>query len=113
MIKKFFISSVCFLSFLSFVSSSFGLGLPTDNPAFCASFQSEAKQHCMSSGLPSSLCNNMNFIYDSMVARFKSQQKACEYQKETSTKDCMDAWDCYRLGHDGQGRLCNSAGKPC
>jgi hypothetical protein len=113
MIKKFFLSNAYLLSFLSFIPSSFCLALPPDNPAFCASFQAEAKRHCVSSGLLPFMCNNMNFIYDSMIARFQSQQKACEYQKETSTKDCMDGWDCYRLGHDGQGKLCNSAGKPC
>jgi len=86
----------------------------TDSPGFCPSFKSVAQCHCTSSGLPASLCQDMNSIYKRMIAIFGSEQRACEYQKDTSTQNCLDDWACYRNGgKDSQGRACSSTGLSC
>ena len=88
--------------------------LPTADAGFCASFKSVAQCHCTSSGLPAGMCRDMNSIYSRMVSIFGSQQKACEYQKDTTTQTCMDDWNCYRMGgKDSLGRLCSSNGNRC
>lgn len=86
----------------------------TDSPSFCPSFQSVAQCHCSESGLPKSMCQDMGAIYQRMIIVFGSVQRACEYQHDTSTQNCMDDWSCYRSGGtDSQGRLCSSTGKSC
>lgn len=85
-----------------------------DDPGFCASFQSVAQCHCMEAGLPQPMCADMKALYNRMVGIFGSQQKACEYQKDTDTQTCMDYWNCYRQGGtDSHGRLCSGTGKAC
>lgn len=127
MIKRYLVFFIFFLSFSCFASVSnsdqatstanyanCGQATSTDNPGFCKSFHDIAVCHCTSSGLPSSLCNNISQLYDRMIAVYKTQQKACEYQKDTSVQTCMDDWNCYRLGgRDSQGRLCSSTGDVC
>lgn len=109
-----------FLSFLSFSSFAAPLysncpqALPTNNSGFCASFKSVAACHCKESGLPDGTCQNMQTVYQLMIARFGSIKKACEYQHDTSTQVCVDDWKCYRNGgKDSQGNLCSSTGKVC
>lgn len=87
---------------------------PTHHTNFCASFEKVAECHCTSSGLPKSMCQNMTTLYQRMISVFDTQQNACEYQKDTHTKNCMDSWNCYRLGgKDSKGRLCSNTGKAC
>ncbi|OGT36505.1 MAG: hypothetical protein A3F11_11790 [Gammaproteobacteria bacterium RIFCSPHIGHO2_12_FULL_37_14] len=87
---------------------------PVVSANFCASFKTAAECRCTSSGLPSGMCKDMTAIYNRMVSVFGSQQKACDYQKDVSTQECMDDWNCYRLGgKDSHGNLCSSTGKAC
>ena len=87
---------------------------PISSPNFCASFKSIAECHCIASGLPAGMCKDMNAIYNRMLSVFGSQQKACDYQKDVSAQECMDDWNCYRLGgKDSHGNLCSSTGKAC
>jgi hypothetical protein len=88
--------------------------LPTDNPGFCSSFKSVATCYCTNSGLPSGMCQDMNALYNRMIGMFGSLQKACEFQHYTTTQDCVDNWNCYRLGGvDSRGRLCSSNRNAC
>lgn len=83
-------------------------------PEFCTSFKSVAECHCTMTGLPQGMCQNVNIIYDRMVSIFGSQDKACQYQQNTSFQSCMDDWNCYRMGgKDSQGRLCSNSGDSC
>lgn len=111
MIKQIGIALVFFFSTSGFACSN---ALPTNNPGFCASFKSVATCYCTSSGLPSGMCQDMNALYSRLMMVFGSLQKACEYQKYTTTQDCMDNWNCYRRGGvDSRGRLCSSTKKAC
>ncbi|MFA6301822.1 MAG: hypothetical protein WC627_01645 [Legionella sp.] len=88
--------------------------VPTDNVNFCSSFKSVATCHCTASGLPTEMCKDMGAIYSRMLSVFGSLQRACEYQKATSPQDCVDNWNCYRLGGiDSTGKLCSSTQKSC
>ncbi len=112
MIKKL---TACFLFFLS--SSVFALACPTalsvDHPAFCSSFKTAAVCHCTSSGLPASMCQDMNALYNRMISMFGSVERACAYQKHTSAQVCMDSWNCYRRGGVVSGKVCSSTGNAC
>lgn len=88
--------------------------LPTSDAGFCPSFKSVAECHCVESGLPKKMCQDVQVIYNRMIAMFGSVQKACEYQHDTSTQNCIDDWNCYRLGgKDSQGKLCGGTGNAC
>lgn len=87
---------------------------PTNTAGFCSSFKLAAQCHCASSGLPKGMCINMKSIYDRMNSMFGSVQRACEYQKEISTQNCIDAWNCYRSGGTtSQSTLCSGTGRAC
>lgn len=113
MIKKIIIAGSLFaLSHMAVASCP--NALPVDNANFCPSFKSVATCYCTSSGLPSFMCQNMNTLYGRMMSIFGSLQKACEYQKYTSTEDCINNWNCYRLGGvDSHGNICSSTYKAC
>jgi hypothetical protein len=88
--------------------------LPTDHIDFCPSFKNVAICYCTSSGLPSGMCQDMNALYNRLMSVFGTLRKACEYQHYTSTQDCMDNWNCYRLGGtDSQGKICSSTYAAC
>lgn len=111
MIKNLSVIFFCFFSVLGFACPT---ALPTNHPNFCSSFKQVATCHCTNSGLPAGMCQNMNALYDRMIALFGSLKKACEYQKHTSAQNCIDNWNCYRLGGtDSQGRICSAVGKAC
>ncbi len=60
------------------------------------------------------MCQDMNALYNRMIAVFGSLQKACAFQHYTSTQDCIDNWTCYRQGGvDSRGRACSSNRSPC
>lgn len=81
---------------------------------FCSQFKAAATCHCTSSGMPEKLCLKPETVYKRMLMVFGTQQKACEYQQDTSTQSCMDSWNCYRLGgKDSEGRLCSGTGHSC
>lgn len=105
---------VVFIYFCSFSSFACPFAVPTNDPGFCSSFKSVATCYCTSSGLPSGMCQDMNALYNRMLAVFGSLQKACEYQRYTSPQDCMDNWNCYLHGGiDSRGRLCSSTKSAC
>src|SRR3990167_929613 len=100
--------------FIATTHSNCSKGVTANNAEFCAVFKSVAQCHCTSSGLPLSMCKDMGKLYQRMLSIFRSQKNACEYQKDTTTKNCMDDWNCYRLGgRDSYGELCNSTGQHC
>ena len=88
--------------------------LPPSHEKFCPTFKTAAQCSCTSSGMPASMCRDMATLYKRMIAVFDEQRKACEFQRDTSMQNCMDSWDCYRLGgKDSNGRLCQSTGAAC
>jgi hypothetical protein len=113
MIRRIFAVLLCFFSVSTFAFAC-NKALPTDNPNFCSSFKTAAICYCTSSGLPPMMCQDMKMLYARLISVFGSLQKTCEYQKHTSTQDCMDNWNCYRLGGvDSHGKACSSTRKAC
>ena len=116
MIKKILIMFVSFFSFVCF-SSTFAAcpeAAPVNTAGFCSSFKLAAQCHCVSAGLPKGMCMSMKTIFDRMNSMFGSVQRACEYQRDTSTQNCVDAWLCYRSGGlTSQNELCNGTGSAC
>lgn len=116
MIKKIVIVWVCLFSITSFATtlSSCPSATPSNGAEFCSSFKVAAQCHCMSSNLPKAMCMNISLLYDRMVSLFGSVRRACEYQRNTSTQNCIDSWACYRSGgRTSQGELCNGTGNAC
>lgn len=115
--KRKIILLACLWSVSAFAGDTFlacPQALPTDNPNFCPSFRTSATCHCTAKGMPKSLCQDLDKMYDRMVGMFGSLQKACAFQKDTPTQTCIDDWNCYRLGgKDSQGKLCSSTGNRC
>lgn len=114
MMRTLFIFFICLIS-----SSVFALplaclqALPTTHPGFCASFKSVAQCHCEEK-IPGALCKDMKTLYKRMLDMFGSLQKACEYQKDTTTQICIDDWNCYlNGGRNSQGGLCSNTGAKC
>ena len=88
--------------------------LPPAHSNFCPTFKTAATCACASSGVPASFCSDMAKLHKRMLMVFTTQQKACEFQRDTSTQQCLDSWNCYRRGgKDSQGRPCQATGKPC
>lgn len=109
--KRFFAVLLYLCTLSAFACDS---ALPTDHENFCASFKAVAICHCISSGVPSSMCQNMDTLYNRMITVFGSLQRACEYQKHTTPQDCMDTWNCYRLGgKDSKGKPCSGTTAAC
>jgi len=107
-------SFVCF-----YVSSSVAMimacpqAAPTTSPNFCSSFKAVAECHCAAS-LPKSMCADMQQLYKRMMAMFGSVEKACKFQHNTSTQNCIDDWNCYRNGgQSSDGALCSGTGNAC
>lgn len=116
MIQKAAISLLFFFAFSSFATTlgSCPPATPTNAPGFCSSFKLAAQCHCSSSGLPRGMCMNMKLLYDRMISIFGSVRRACEYQRDTVTQNCIDSWSCYRSGGlNSQNEPCNGTGNPC
>lgn len=116
MVKKIVLFMVCLVSLSSFATTlgSCPPATETNNPGFCNSFKVAAQCHCTSSGLPKGMCMNMTALYDRMNSIFGSVRRACEYQRDTSTQNCIDAWTCYRSGgRNSQNELCSGSGNAC
>lgn len=87
---------------------------PTNTPEFCHSFEIAAQCHCASSGLPSEMCTSMSTVYDRMIAVFRSVDKACRFQHDTSYQNCIDSWHCYRDGGvNSRNEPCSGTGANC
>ncbi|MBI2785206.1 MAG: hypothetical protein HYX60_02400 [Legionella longbeachae] len=113
MIRGIFVGLMSLFSVSSF-SFSCPNALPTNSEGFCASFKSVAICYCTSTGLPSGMCQDMKMLYARMISIYGSLSNACNAQKYTTPQDCMDNWNCYRLGGvDSRGRLCSSNKKAC
>ncbi len=117
--KKLFIlalgllSSACF-AFSPVASFSCAQAVPTTDGGFCPSFKSVANCHCQEQGMPAKVCQNMDLLYNAMVARYSTLERACANQHDTSTQNCIDDWNCYRNGGtNSQGGLCSSSGSKC
>lgn len=109
--KKLIAASIFFFSLSSMACPR---ALPTDDVNFCASFKAAATCHCVGSGLPAGMCQDMNQLYYRMLSVFGTLQKACEYQTTTSVQDCINNWNCYlRGGVDSTGKLCSSTKQAC
>lgn len=88
--------------------------LPPSNHQFCPTFKSAATCACTTSGMPTSLCSDMTLLHKRMLMVFASQKKACEFQRDASTQQCMDSWNCYlHGGKDSKGKLCQQTGEAC
>ncbi len=105
-----------------YLSSIFGssilfacpMATPTGSSDFCQSFKVAAQCHCSASGLPSRMCQDMNIIYERMIAVFRDVKKACEFQHDTSTQNCVDSWRCYRQGGlNSNNEACSGTGASC
>lgn len=114
MIKRIILITSCMISVSAYAISACPVATDTNTPQFCSTFKTAAICHCTSSGLPQGMCTDIKKIYDRMISMFGSLQRACEYQKDTTTQICIDDWNCYlHGGKDSKGRLCSGTGKPC
>ena len=114
MIKKLMWVSVLALSLVNYSHATCPTAAPNTTPEFCESFKSVAKCHCMASGLSDGMCSDMNTLYQRMLVVFRSLERACNYQQNTSPQDCIDSWNCYRHGGvTSTGQLCSSSGAAC
>lgn len=90
--------------------------LPPHAREFCGTFEKSAQCYCRkkSKGLPNVKCDTMENIYDKMISTFHSLERACDFQKDVSSQECVDSWNCYRKGGStSYGRYCNdTATKP-
>jgi hypothetical protein len=121
--KKIFTLFLCIFSLSCFASSNIthyslhacSIAPPTTDPTFCSAFKKIAQCHCQEDGhLPAGMCQDMNTIYSRMIATFGSQDAACRWQKDTPYQECMDDWNCYRLGgKNSAGGLCSGTGAKC
>lgn len=120
MIRKLILGLMCLLSISAFATpiniaapSKCGFALPIDHPSFCASFKEKATCYCKETGLPEFFCTDMNALYNRMVAVYGTLEKACSNQTHTSSKDCVNNWNCYRKGGIQDGKSCSSTQKAC
>ena len=81
---------------------------------FCSSFKNATQCHCYNSGLRGSICTNMVQFYIRMINTLGTLQRVCSLQHYTSTKECIDDWNCYRYGGlTSDGQLCGGNAQPC
>lgn len=113
MIRKVITLAICLFSFSSFALTSCPQALPANQPGFCETFKTSVTCFC-SNTLPKRMCENINQIYQLMIARYGSIEIACKFQRETSVQICLDDWRCYKNGGvDSQGGPCNGSGQAC
>ena len=115
MLKKILVPFI-FLFSVGSSTASFAcpMATPTNSPEFCNSFKTAAQCYCSNSGLPVRMCQDMNIIYQRMLAVFRDVTKACEFQTQTTPQNCMDSWHCYREGGlNANNEPCNGTGAAC
>jgi len=135
MVSRILVLLLCFISLSCFASPAADLSASSDlrrgcpqAPAttsgdFCGGFKTSAYCHCIEKGMDASVCDDMNQVYDAMMAYFRDSPEgalagACSYgeaQEDGVPKQvCMDDWNCYRNGGaNSQGGLCSSTGQTC
>ena len=114
MIRKLFMVLMCCFTLSTWAACT--PAAPTNTSNFCQSFKTVAPCYCAANGVPSIVCNNMSMelLYKRMISYYGSLGQACHGQKNTTPQDCLNNWNCYRLGgKDSQGRLCSGTGKAC
>lgn len=113
MIRKMVALAICLFSFSSFAMTSCPQAFPASQPGFCETFKTSVTCFCAQT-LPQKLCENINQVYQLMIARYGSVEIACKFQRETSIQVCIDDWRCYKNGGvDSQGGPCNGSGSAC
>ncbi len=86
----------------------------TNAADFCNSFKKTASCYCVSAIGNNPVCNDPHKVYDLMMIRYKTQDRACAAQPNTSKQKCLDSWNCYRMGGvDSIGRPCSGTGARC
>lgn len=115
MIKKIVFLFSCLFSMSCFaLNTACPQAEDTSSTNFCKSFKDVAKCHCMDSGMGDKVCSSMFLIYNAMIAKYKTVERACEIQKHTTKQICLDDWKCYREGgKDSRGKACSGTGKLC
>ena len=80
---------------------------PTTDPAFCEGFRKSAICHCTVEAPKGTPCTNIGLLYQLIIAKFKTQDAACQYAaknaspKRPTAEQCNREWNCYRLGGAG------------
>ena len=111
MMKQFLIILMSLASFQMFACTN---ALPTDDSNFCSSFKSAATCYCIAAGQPSRQCEDLDVLYGRMIYVYKTLEKACNHQTQTSVQNCIDNWNCYRNGGiDSEGRSCSGTTLSC
>lgn len=114
MMKAIIVFFSCFLTASVFAATTCPQASPTNSPGFCSTFKSSAECHCTSKGMPKGMCADMNLLYNRMISMFGTLERACQFQHDTSTQNCIDDWNCYRVGgNDSQGQACSATGHAC
>jgi hypothetical protein len=101
--KRILLVFLCFFWITAFAACE--KAAPTDDQAFCTSFEKAASCYC-SSSLPAGMCGDMDTLYARMIFTFGTLETACALQKYTSQEDCVSDWNCYRKGISSHGRTC-------
>lgn len=105
---------ISFSAFAALKPSHCPKAVPDYFANFCPSFKSVATCHCVEGGLPQGMCQDMGALYKRMITMFGSLRGACQYQEDVPVQECIDAWNCYRIGgKDSLGRVCSSTARPC
>lgn len=111
--NKLILSLFFFFSFKA-LASSCPQAMTVTSPGFCNSFKSAAECHCISSGLPRKMCTNYRLLYKRMIDTFGSLQRACEFQHDTTTQECIDDWNCFLSGGlTSSSGSCSGTGQSC
>lgn len=108
--------SILLLSFSSsiFSASTCPLAAAITSSEFCSSFKAVTECHCALSGVPKSMCSNMNLFYKMMIDVLGPLQRSCAAQHYVPTQECIDDWNCYRYGGlTTDGQLCSGTGHAC
>jgi hypothetical protein len=102
---------LCLTSIVAFSCSN---AKATNEVGFCDSFKEEVFCHCVAKGWPKQMCENMDFLYKSMINFYDTLDNACHAQNDTTHANCMDNWNCYRKGGlNTHNEKCSSTGLAC
>ena len=105
--------ALCFI-YTSAMAGNCPEAAATNIPTFCPTFDTSAQCHCVEHGLPKSACQDTMKIYKRMLVVYRTVERACASQHDTTPQTCMDDWNCYvNGGKDSQGRSCSGTGSHC
>jgi hypothetical protein len=113
-IRRLLMSGVLLICATTHAYASCPTATSLSSASFCDEFKAAAECNCQLKGIPKGRCTNMSLVYKLMIDTLGTLQRACEFQHETSTQECMDGWNCYRYGgYTSDGQLCNGTGHAC